>query len=266
MAGGEADAVVALGRLVGQGLPAVLVTVVAVEGNPPSHPGAKLVFSGDRVVAGTLGCSEFDTAGAALAAELASAAVGHAGSCRPGARSGSPAALRRRAVFGHGGQQVLDMFAERFEPSPGAIVAGDNPVGRSVAELAGLIGWRIRLIEAPTDPVDDLTRQAPGPRDAVVVSDHDEPWAADVLKLALATDAFFVGMLGSSRHAPRVMDQLRAEGVPAERVADLRTPCGLDVGARTPAEIGLSIVAEMLAVERGRPGGSLRATIGRTSA
>src|SRR6266508_3152301 len=161
VAGGEADAVVALGRLVGQGLPAVLVTVVAVEGNPPSHPGAKLVFSGDRVVAGTLGCSEFDTAGAALAAELASAAVGHAGSCRPGARSGSPAALRRRAVFGHGGQQVLDMFAERFEPSPGAIVAGDNPVGRSVAELAGLIGWRIRLIEGPTDPVDDLTRQPP---------------------------------------------------------------------------------------------------------
>src|SRR6266498_1767092 len=142
VAGGEADAVVALGRLVGQGLPAVLVTVVAVEGNPPSHPGAKLVFSGDRVVVGTLGCSEFDTAGAALAAELASAAVGHAGSCRPGARSGSPAALRRRAVFGHGGQQVLDMFAERFEPSPGAIVAGDNPVGRSVAERAGLIGTR----------------------------------------------------------------------------------------------------------------------------
>lgn len=254
MADGAADVVSGLGRLLDEGLPAVLVTVVAVEGNAPSHPGAKLVVSGGKIMAGTLGCSEFDTAGAALAAELASLAGGHIGS-----PSGA-ATLRRRTVFGHGGQQVLDLFAERFDPSPGAIVAGDNPVGRGVAELAGLIGWRTRLIGGSADPVDDLTRRPPGPRDAIVVSDHDAPWAADVLKLALGSQSFFVGMLGSRRHAPRVLDQLRSAGVPADRVAALHTPCGLDIGARTAAEIGLSIVAEMLAVERDRLGGSLSAT------
>lgn len=253
MAEGAADVVSGLGRLLDEGVSAVLVTVIAVEGNAPSRPGAKLVVSGDHIVAGTLGCSEFDTAGAALAAELVPHPGGHAGG------AAGAATLRRRTVFGHGGQQVLDLFAERFDPSPGAIVAGDNPVGRSVAELAGLIGWRIRLIGGTADPVDDLTRRPPGPRDALVVSDHDAPWAAEVLKLALGSESFFVGMLGSRRHAPRVLDQLRAAGVPADRLAGLHTPCGLDIGARTPAEIGLSIVAEMVAVERDRPGGSLSA-------
>lgn len=239
----------ALGQLIEEGTGAVLVTVVSIEGDPPSRPGAKLLLTGDgspatRVVAGTLGCSEFDTAGAGLAAELGRADAG-------------TATLRRRAVFGHGGQQVLELFAERFEPSPGAIVAGGGPVGRAVADLTGLIGWRVRILGEHADPLDELTRQPPGRRDAVVVSDHDAPWAAAVLRLALGGEAFFVGMLGSRRHAPRVLAELRAAGVAPERLAALHTPCGLDIGARSPAEIGLSIVAEMVATDRGRGGGSL---------
>ena len=253
MTDGAETAVEALGGLLKRGQPAVLVTVIAIEGDPPSSPGAKLLFSGGRIVAGTLGCSEFDTAGAGIAAELAQPQAAH-----PDRGSAGAVTLRRRAVFGHGSEQVLDLFAERFDPAPGAIVAGDNPVGRSVAELAGLIGWRTRVLGREADPVDDLTQRPPGPRDAVVVSDHDAPWAAGVLKLALASEAFFVGMLGSRRHAPRVIEQLRATGVAPDRLAGLHTPCGLDLGARTPNEIGLSIVAEMLAVARGRPGGSLK--------
>jgi xanthine dehydrogenase accessory factor len=236
----------ALGQLLEDGTAAVLVTVISIEGDPPSRPGAKLLLAGDRVVAGTLGCSEFDTAGAGLAAEL---------------RPPAAATLRRRAVFGHGRQQVLELFAERFEPSPGAIVAGGGPVGAAVADLATAIGWRVRILGEHADPLDDLTRQPPGPRDAVVVSDHDAPWAAAVLRLALGSQAFFVGMLGSRRHAPRVLDELRGAGVAPDRVAALHTPCGLDIGARSPAEIGLSIVAELVAAERGRPGGSLSARL-----
>lgn len=262
-----------LSQLLDDGTVAVLVTVISVEGDPPSRPGAKLLLApahlvsrsadpagtagpdgaagqgqpGLRVVAGTLGCAEFDSAGAAFAAEFG----GTSGT------GGSAATLRRRVAFGHGGEQVLELFAERFEPSPGAIVAGGGPVGRAVADLARLIGWRVRILGEHADPLDELTRQPPGRRDAVVMSDHDAPWAAAFLRLALAGDAFFVGMLGSRRHAPRVLAELRAAGTSADRLAALHTPCGLDIGARSPAEIGLSIVAEMVASDRGRGGGSL---------
>lgn len=226
------------------GRPAVLVTVVAVEGEPPSHPGAKIAVVDGEIAAGTLGCAEFDTAGVELAAAVVSDAA-------PGAT------LRRRAVFRHGEEQVLDLFAERYDPSPAVIVAGSNPVGRAVADLAGRIGRRVRHLADDADPVGALRDRPPGPRDAVVLSDHDAPYVDDALPLALAGDAYFVGILGSRRHASEVVARLRERGVPPERLARLHTPCGLDIGSRTPEEIALSIVAEIVAVDRGRSGGTM---------
>jgi xanthine dehydrogenase accessory factor len=65
-------------------------------------------------------------------------------------------------------------------------------------------------------------------------------------------------MLGSRRHAPAAVRRLRDNGVPPAHLARLHTPCGLDIGSRTAEEIAVSIVAEILAVERERPGGTLR--------
>jgi xanthine dehydrogenase accessory factor len=93
----------------------------------------------------------------------------------------------------------------------------------------------------------------------VLVSDHDAAWVDEVLRVALASDAFFVGMLGSRRHAPEAVRRLRDGGVPEAHIARLHSPCGLDIGSRSAEEIALSIVAEVVAVERGREGGSLGA-------
>lgn len=230
----------ALQAALAAGRSAVLVTVLAVEGETPSRPGAKIAVVGGRVAAGTLGCAEFDTAGVDLAASLT-----------------GDATLRRRAVFRHGEEQVLELFAERYDPSPGVVVAGSNPVGRAVADLAGHIGRRVRHLLDEDDPLDALRASPPGPRDAVVLSDHDAPYVDEALPLALAGAAYFVGMLGSRRHAGEVVARLRDSGVPAEQLARLRSPCGLDIGSRTPEEIALSIVAEIVAAERGRAGGSM---------
>lgn len=225
-----------------EGRTAVLVTVVAVEGHPPSRPGAKAVVVGDAVAAGTLGCSEFDTAAVDLARELRS--------------RDDTATLRRRAVFRHGDEQTIEMFAERYDAPPALYVIGATPVGRAVADFAAMVGRHV--VSIPDDaPAAALRAAAPGPRDAVVVSDHDAPYVAEVLQVALDGAAGFVGMLGSRRHAPEVVARLRAAGLPSERLARLHTPCGLDIGSRTPAEIALSIVAEIVAAERGRSGGSL---------
>lgn len=245
----------ALARARGRGDRVVLVTVLAVEGDAPSHPGAKLVVGEDGVLAGTLGCSEFDSAGVELAGEALGAA----------------APVRRRLGFpGHGLERAIELFAEVHEPEPAVLVVGATPVGRAVADLSRMLGRRAVLV-APggdtgvrggvevkaDDPGRYLLAAPPGRGDAVVVSDHDAPYVDEVLRVALASDAFFVGMLGSRRHAPEAVRRLRDVGVPEAHLQRLHSPCGLDIGSRSAEEIALSIVAEIVAIERGRSGGRM---------
>lgn len=234
----------------------VLVTVVAVDGDVASHPGAKLVVDTDgEVVAGTLGCSEFDTAGKALALEALDA---------------EESVRRHLNLAEHDQQRALELFAEVHEPEPAVLVLGSNPVARAVAAIARAVGRRVVLIAAggdvdvtggvevrPQEPPEYLLAAPPGSGDAVVVSDHDAPWVDESLRVALASEAAYVAMLGSRRHAPQAVRRLRDAGVPASHLSRLRSPAGLDIGSRSPEEIALSIVAEIVAVERGRPGGSM---------
>ena len=245
----------ALSRARARGEQVVLVTVLGVEGDAPSYPGAKLVVGVEGIVAGTLGCAEFDAAGADLAGE----AVGKDGP------------LRRRLEFpSHGRERAIELFAELHRPEPAVLVMGANPVARALAELARAVGRRAVVVAPGGDtavaggvevhadePGRFLLAAPPGPKDALVVSDHDASWVDEVLRVALASEAFFVGMLGSRRHAPDAVRRLRAAGVPEAHVARLRSPCGLDIGSRTPPEIALSIIAEIVASERGRPGGPM---------
>jgi xanthine dehydrogenase accessory factor len=93
---------------------------------------------------------------------------------------------------------------------------------------------------------------------AVVTLAHDPRIDDAALRLALASDAAYVGAMGSRRaHADR-LERLRAAGVPEEQLARLRAPVGLDLGGVTPAETALAIAAELVAARRGRAGGSLR--------
>lgn len=246
----------ALARARAAGQEVVLVTVLSVEGDLPSHAGAKLVVGSGGVVAGTLGCSEFDSAGVRLATEALT----------------SSATLRRRQEFpGHGRQRALELFAEVHRPGAAVLVLGATAVGRAIASQARMVGRRAVLV-APggdtavdpgievkaDDPARYLLAAPPGPADAVVLSDHDAPYVDEALRVALASDAFFVGMLGSRRHAPRAVGRLRDAGVPERHIERLHSPCGLDLGGRTPQEIALSIVAQIVAVERGRDGGPMR--------
>ena len=246
----------ALARARARGQRVVLVTVLDVDGEAPSFPGAKLVVGADgEVLAGTLGCSEYDTAGVELAEQ---------------ALAGS-APLRRTVADDTGAApRSIELFAEVHEPEPAILVLGSNPVGRALAELSRRIGRRAVLVARggdtavgsgvevkADDPERYLLAAPPGAHDAVVISDHDAPWVDSALRIALASDAFFVGMLGSRRHAPGAVRRLRDAGVPEAHLARLHSPCGLDIGSRTAEEIALSIVAEVVAVERGRDGGSL---------
>lgn len=233
----------AVGQARARGERVVLVTVLAVDGEASSHPGAKLLVGRDGVLAGTLGCSEFDAAGVGLAAEAL----------------GAGAPLRRRRTFAgeeaHGRERALELFAEPQLPDPAVIVVGANPLSRALAAQARLLGRR--AVEVHDDPVALLEDAPPGPQDAVILTDHDASWVDAVLRVVLAGDAGYVGMPGSRGHAPLVAQRLRSSGMPEQQVARLHSPVGLDIGGRSPEEMALSILAEVVAESHGRSGGPM---------
>jgi xanthine dehydrogenase accessory factor len=88
----------------------------------------------------------------------------------------------------------------------------------------------------------------------VVFVDHDDPALVPALETLLGRPVGYVGVMGSRRHTPGFVDRLRRTGADLGR---LHSPTGLDLGARRPPEIALSILAEVMAATRARPGGSL---------
>ncbi len=246
----------ALAKARGRGQRIALVTVLAVEGQAPSHPGAKLVVGAYGIIAGNLGCSEFDTAGI----EVASLALAE----------GEPVRHRKVFVSKHGEERALELFAEVHEPEPAVLVLGSNPLARALVDICLLLGRRPVLVSRggdagvaagaevkADDPARYLLAAPPGANDAIIVTDHDAPWVDEVLRIALASEAFYVGMLGSRRHAPAAVRRLRDAGVPEKNLGRLRAPVGLDIGSQGPSEIALSIAAEIVAVEHDRKGGSM---------
>ena len=115
-------------------------------------------------------------------------------------------------------------------------------------------------------PEEALERIELNERSAVVVLTHEERFDVPALLGALRSDAFYVGALGSRRTQERRRERLLAEGLSEAEVDRLSGPTGLDLGAETPAETAISILAEILAVRAGRSGGRLRDASGRIHA
>lgn len=208
-----------------RGLESVLATVVRIDGEPPSRPGEKILLDRSGAVAGTLGCSEFDAAARADAAGFLD--------------GGGPGLRTYRHELG-----TIEVYLEPYPAEPVLVVLGDTPVGRELLELAGRVGFR-----AVTDPGEA------GPGCYAVATDHDDPELADRLQRVMGVAPKFVGVMGSRRHTGHHLAELRRRGVPAEAVAAIQSPVGLDLGARGAPEIAFSILAGLIAIRNDAPGG-----------
>jgi xanthine dehydrogenase accessory factor len=156
-------------------------------------------------------------------------------------------------------QGTMDIFVEPVLPRAQVIVCGSSPVAVAVADLAARSGFAVtvcapaadqaafthadRRIEGYALPLDEV-----GARYVVVSTQGRGDEAA--LQAALAIDAAHVAFVGSRKKAEALKSALSARGVPAERLAKLKAPAGLDLGAITPDEIAISILAEIVAVRR----------------
>ena len=220
-----------LAMRVGRGEEVVLATVIKLDGEPPSQRGAKLLMSRSSALAGTLGCSEFDTAALADASAIA--------------ESGSPQLRNYSHDLGS-----IEVYLEPYAAAPSLIVFADTPVGRALARWAPEVGFRTQLVAAASALPADL----PG-EPYVVHTNHDAPDLVEALEAVVSRNPRFIGLVGSRRHTGHHLEALRAKGVPEDVIARIQTPVGLDIGARSAEEIALSILAGLVAVRRGAGGG-----------
>ncbi|MEO1459063.1 MAG: XdhC family protein [Pseudomonadota bacterium] len=146
---------------------------------------------------------------------------------------------------------TVDLLIEPYRPAPMLAIFGRTPIAAALARQAALLGFRLALTGAveglEADPIagTDLGPLALGPRDFVVVASQGEGDVA-ALRAAVESAAGHVSMVASARKAAALGAKLRAGGVPAERLARLKSPAGLDLGGIDPGEIALSVLAEIV--------------------
>jgi xanthine dehydrogenase accessory factor len=186
----------------------------------------------------------------------------------------------RSAVLEHEGRKV---FADVFEPPPRLVVIGAVDTAEALCAAARQLGWRTVVADARAKfatsdripsadelvvgwPDDALARLQPDSATAVVVLTHEDRFDVPALQAAVGTDAFYIGALGSRRSQERRRERLLEAGVPPGELERIGGPIGLDIGASTPPETALSILAEIVARRAGRAGGPLETATGRIHA
>jgi xanthine dehydrogenase accessory factor len=175
------------------------------------------------------------------------------------------------------------VFADVFGPPPRLLVYGAVDTADALCAAARGLGWHTLVADArgrfatperlPNAhevivawPEETLAQVKPDHATAIVVLTHDDKFDVPMLVGALTTDAFYVGALGSRRNQERRRERLLEAGVDESALERISGPAGLDIGAHSPAETALSILAEIMAIRAGRDGGRLKESSGRIHA
>jgi xanthine dehydrogenase accessory factor len=241
--------------------PVALATVI--EG---PQTGAKLLVRPDEAPLGTLGDPDLDRVVARdTLGELAAGTTG----------------VRHYGLHGEAREEAVAVFVESFAPPPQLLVFGAVDFTGALARIGKVLGYRVTVCDAREvfatkarfPFADDVVVDWPhrllervgdqlGPRDAVCVLTHDPKFDVPAVKAALQTRVGYLGAMGSRRTTDDRNRRLRDEGVTDEELARVMAPIGLDLGARTPEETAISILAEVIATRTGRSAPSLRDTEG----
>lgn len=255
----------ALAALRAAGEPFCIATVVRTANATSARAGAKALVRTDGSVLGHVGGGCVQGALRRAAAEVLASGTAKLIRVRP--REEVTAALDvdgtelHRSACPSGG--TVDLFLEPMGTAPRLIVCGASPVAHALADLAPRLGWRVAVAALPEDlagfgnvagsvalhPGFDLAPLAVTARDFVVVATQGRR-DREALAAALQSPAGHAAFVGSRRKAAVLRDQLRQQGIAAERLAALRAPAGLDIQAIEPAEIALSILAEAVQLRR----------------
>ena len=238
-----------------------LVTIVAAQGSTPQRVGAKMVVYPDGRTVGTIGggCYENDALGKAREALL----------------SRKPKLVKydltddfaQESGLICGGQMTV--YIEPVEPAPQLYIIGAGHVGHELATAAKRVGFGIHVLddrekfanrerfpeadEIIVESIPDWLHKSEIPPSAyVVVVTRGHTHDLDAMRALAARDLRYVGLIGSRAKVKKIYDELVGEGMPIECLQRVHAPIGLDIGAITPAEIAVSILAELIAIRHGR--------------
>lgn len=242
-------------RLTEAGAPSALATVVETGGSSPRKAGAKMLVREDGTTLGTVGGGrvELETVAAALEA----------------IREGRPRTVPFTLTEEHGhvcGGRVL-VYVEPAVVRPRLVIAGAGHVGRALARAAAIAGFRVTVAddrpgyaaantlpeaaETLTGEYDEIFGRIPVDGTTFVViatTGFQKDFAA--VRGALRTPAPFIGLIGSGRKREVLIATLTGEGYPPEEIGRILIPVGLAIGAETPEEIAVSIVAQLIEQRR----------------
>jgi xanthine dehydrogenase accessory factor len=247
-------------RLHNSGTPCVLATVVRTAGSTPRKAAARMIVVGDGRIVGTIGGGRIEKE--VVDAAQALLAEGHGASARLLRYH-----LTHELAMCCGGE--MEVFVEPLIPAPPLIVCGGGHVAHALVPLAKSVGFAPILVEEADEMATparfpDATRIVDSfdPRDwkdlpiddkcyvVIVTRDHAQDQA--LLEHFLVRELAYLGLIGSRRKIEMFKARLSARGVPMERFERLHAPIGLDIGADTPAEIAVAIVAELIAARAAR--------------
>ena len=243
-----------------------LCTIVRSRGSTPRHVSSKMVVYPDGQIVGTIGGGQLESWVIAEARQVIA--------------EGKPRLLSYNMVDPQrgdpgvcGGQ--LEIFVEPILPKPILVVIGSGHVGKAVAHLAHWLGFRVVVNDdrpefCNAQAVPDGDEYYPVPMAELPNNFTITPWTylvlttrgvtVDVpgLPALLDTPAAYIGVIGSRRRWATTCKELLAGGIPAEKLARVRSPIGLELNAETPEEIALSILSEIVMLRSGGSGASMK--------
>ena len=235
---------------------------------PELHLGSKLLIDEAGETIGSLGDRDLDHAAAMQAAKFLAS--------REQTKMAKVEEFAPELSQFHGATVLF----ERIEAEPRLVIAGAGHVGASLARMAALIGYQVTLIDDRAEFVGRELFASEYAKDIELVTAAD--WATsmreaiadgrgvavaivtrghkqdeDCLRAAMGANSDYIGMIGSQRRTNIVLEKLRQEGVYEELLRNVHAPIGLDIGAVSPEEVALAILAEIVAERRGGSGAPL---------
>ena len=239
-----------------RGTPAVLCTVVGTNGSAPREGAARMLVYADQRFVGTVGGGVFEK-------RVIEEAIGALNDGRH--RRYSPH-LTQDLGMCCGGE--MDVFLEVLEVQSSVHIFGAGHVGQAIARILAPMDFRVHVYDERDDWLEgcnfegvdlhsgDPTRLVPEltHRDFVVVLTHSHPLDQALLESMIDKDYGYLGMIGSKTKVAKFFLRLKAAGVPEDLFKRVSAPIGLDIGAETPEEIAVSVVAELVRVRRRQEG------------
>jgi xanthine dehydrogenase accessory factor len=248
-----------LSDLLKRGAKLAVATVVATRGSTPREPGARMIVLPDGGTEGTVG-------GGALEKKVGEDALEMLAGDGPSRLVRYSLTDEASGGIGAACGGESDVFIEIFRERQKMLILGGGHVGIALARIAALSGFAVTVVEdraeladperfpsarvlcvPPGDP--SVTSEA-GPSTAVVIVTRSHALDLEALRLFIGSPAFYVGMIGSKKKVASILEALEKEGAAKARIGKVYAPIGLDIGAESPEEIAVSIVAEIIAVKR----------------